>query len=114
MSASCFLPRVDVVFHEQSMCHSPHHPHHPQINDNESSSEYSEDDDVIGRSRGEPESKPILSVREYLPLYSCAVINYHNQYVFQPYETRIGTIMIILLCLCLCLSICVRGLYVFF
>ncbi|CAM9224782.1 unnamed protein product, partial [Lampetra planeri] len=34
-----------------------------EINDNESSSEYSEDDDdVIGRSRGEPESKPILSV----------------------------------------------------
>lgn len=32
--------------------------------DSDSTSDYS-DDDVVGRSRSEPETKPILSVREY-------------------------------------------------
>lgn len=36
----------------------------PQIDDSDSTSEYS-DDDVVGRGRSEPETKPILSVREY-------------------------------------------------
>ncbi len=36
----------------------------PQIEDSDSTSDYS-DDDVVGRGRSEPETKPILSVREY-------------------------------------------------
>lgn len=36
----------------------------PQIDDSDSTSEYSDDDDVAGRGRSEPETKPILSVRE--------------------------------------------------
>lgn len=35
-----------------------------QIDESDSTSEYS-DDDVMGRDRSEPETKPILSVREY-------------------------------------------------
>lgn len=35
-----------------------------QIEDSDSTSEYS-DDDVTGRGRSEPETKPILSVRKY-------------------------------------------------
>lgn len=36
----------------------------PQIDDSDSNSDYS-DDDVMARGRSEPETKPILSVREY-------------------------------------------------
>lgn len=39
----------------------------PKIEDNDSASEYS-DDDAVGRGRSEPESKPILSIRKYLVL----------------------------------------------
>lgn len=39
-----------------------------QIDDSDSTSEYS-DDDVVGRGRSEPETKPILSVREYGKCY---------------------------------------------
>lgn len=39
----------------------------PQV-DSDSTSEYS-DDDVVGRGRSEPETKPILSVREYREYY---------------------------------------------
>lgn len=42
----------------------------PQIDDSDSTSEYS-DDDVMGRGRSQPETKPILSVREYRECEDC-------------------------------------------